>query len=203
LTSSAIIQRILSVPNGGSAFVAYFYFDFRDDNKKHRHNLLPSLLVQFAARSNACCDIVSHAYSEYGDGSQQPSDKDLMKCLTNMLLALPQHPVFIIMDALDESPDDSGVRSPRDHVLGFVQELVDLRLPNLHICVTSRPEIDIRNRLEPLTSLRISLHDQAGHKADITKYISSEVDFISQKRRWRDGDKTLVLERLSEKADGM
>ena len=107
------------------------------------------------------------------------------------------------MDALDESPDYAGVRSPRDHVLGFVQELVDLRLPNLYICVTSRPEIDICNRLRPLTSLQVSLQDQAGHKADIIKYISSEVDFISEQRRWRESDKNLVLERLSERADGM
>ena len=200
MTSSAIIQHILSALD---AFVAYFYFDFRDDNKKHRHNLLPSLLVQLAARSKACCDIVSHAYSAHGKGTQQPSDKDLMNCLTNMLLSFPQYPTYIIMDALDESPDYAGVRSPRDHVLGFVQELVDLRLPNLYICVTSRPEIDICNRLRPLTSLQVSLHDQAGHKADIIKYISSEVDFISEQRRWRESDKNLVLERLSERADGM
>jgi hypothetical protein len=191
------------VPDGGSAFVAYFYFDFRDDNKKHRHNLLPSLLVQFAARSNTCCDIVSRVYSAHGKGTQQPSDKDLMNCLTNMLLALSQYPMYIIIDALDESPDYSGVRSPRDHVLGFVQELVDLRLPNLYICLTSRPETDICNRLKPLTPLQVSLHDQTGHKADIIKYICSEVHFISEQRRWRESDKNLVFGRLSEKADGM
>ena len=200
LTSSAIIQHILSAPD---AFVAYFYFDFRDDNKKHRHNLLPSLLVQLAARSKTCCDIVSQVYSAHGKGTQKPSDKDLMNCLTNMLLASPQYPTYIIMDALDESPDCAGVRSPREHVLGFVQELVELRLPNLYICVTSRPEIDICNRLKPLTSLQVSLHDQAGHKADIIKYISSEVHFISEQRRWRESDKKLVFQRLSEKADGM
>ena len=60
------------------AFVAYFYFDFRDDNKKHRHNLLPSLLVQLAALSKTYSDIVSHVYSAHGKGTQQPSDKDLM-----------------------------------------------------------------------------------------------------------------------------
>ncbi|KAF8263784.1 hypothetical protein EI94DRAFT_556301 [Lactarius quietus] len=65
---SAIIQRILSLSDGGGAFVAYFYFDFRDDNKKHRHNILPSLLVQFAAYSIPCCDIMSHVYAAHGKG---------------------------------------------------------------------------------------------------------------------------------------
>ena len=203
LTSSAIIQRILSLSEGGRASVAYFYFDFRDDNKKHRHNLLPSLLVQFATHSTTCCDIISRVYSAHGNGTQQPSDEDLMGCLTNMISASPQHPMYIIMDALDECPDSSGVRSPREHVLSFVKGLFELRFQNLHICVTSRPEIDIRNRLEPLTSLRVSLHDQTGHKEVIARYIISEVDFIANERRWREDDKKLVVEALTEKADGM
>ncbi len=92
--------------------------------------------------------------------------------------------------------------SPRTG-LSFVKELVELHLRNLHICVTSWPEVDIHNRLEPLMSRSVSLHDQTGHKEDIAKYISSEVDFIANDKRWRKDDKELVIETLSEKADGM
>jgi hypothetical protein len=183
--------------------VAYFYFDFRDEKKKHRHDLLPSLLVQLAEQSIPCSDILSPVYAAHGNGEQPPSDDVLTQCLKDMLSASPQHPVYIIMDAVDECPDSSGVRSPRALVLSFIKELVELRLANLHICITSRPEIDIRNRLEPLTSLRVSLHDEPGHKEDITKYIRSEAEFISHDKRWRDGDKELVIETLSAKADGM
>ena len=203
LGSSAIIKRIISLSDGGRASVAYFYFDFRDDNKRHRHNLLPSLLVQFAAHSVACCDIISRVYSTHGNGTQQPSDEVLINCLTDMLLATTQHPIYIIADALDECPDTSGVRSPRERVLSLIKHLVDLRLPNLHICVTSRPEIDIRHRLEPLASSLISLHDQTGQSEDIAKYIRSEADAIASDKRWREDDKVLVIESLSEKADGM
>ena len=203
LASSAIIQRTLSLSDDGRATVAYFYFDFRDDNKKHRRNLLPSFLVQFAAQSIPCCDIISRIYSSRGKGTQQPSDEVMISCLTNMLLAAAQNPIYIIVDALDESPNTSGVRSPRERVLSLIKDLVELRLPNLHICVTSRPEIDIHNRLEPLTSLRVSLHDQTGHKEDIAKYILSEVEFIADEKRWREDDRELVIETLSEKADGM
>ena len=148
---------------------------------------------------------MSLAYSAHGDGRQPPSNEVLMNCLKDMLSGSPspQHPMYIIVDAIDECPDTSGVRSPRAQVLSFVQELVELRHANLHICLTSRPEIDIRNRLEPLTSLRLSLHDQTGHQEDITKYIKSEVDYIADGKRWRDCDKKLVIETLMEKADGM
>ncbi|KAH9047932.1 ankyrin repeat-containing domain protein, partial [Lactarius deliciosus] len=200
---SAIIQRIVSLCDDGRAPVAYFYFDFRDDNKKHLHDLLPSLLFQFAAHSVPCCDLISRIYSTHGKGTQKPSDEVLINCLTNVLSAITQGPVYIIVDALDECPNTSGVRPPRERVLSLIKDLVNLRLPNVHICVTSRPEIDIRIRLEPLTSLRVSLHDQTGHKEDIAKYINSEVDVVASDKKWREDDKELVIEMLSEKADGM
>ena len=86
-----------------------------------------------------------------------------------------------------------------------MKKLVDLCLPNLHICVTSRPEIDIRNVLEPLTSRRVSLHDQSGQKEDIADYVRSVVYSKSEQimRRWRTEDKEFVIESLSERADGM
>ncbi|KAH9172792.1 ankyrin repeat-containing domain protein [Lactarius sanguifluus] len=200
---SAIIQRLVSLCDDGRASVAYFYFDFRDDNKKHLHDLLPSLLFQFAAHSVPCCDIISCIYSTHGKGTQKPSDEVLIDCLMNVLSAKTQDPVYIVVDALDECPNTSGVRPPRERVLSLIKDLINLRLPNVHICVTSRPEIDIRIRLEPLTSLRVSLHDQTGHKEDIANYINSEVDVVASDKKWREDDKELVIETLSEKADGM
>jgi hypothetical protein len=109
------------------------------------------------------------------------------------------------MDALDECPTTSGIPSPRERVLQFVEELVNLQLSNLHICVTSRPEVDIRDVLEPLTSCLVSLHDQSGQKEDIVAYIRSVVYSDSEPimRRWKREDKDRVIEALSERADGM
>jgi hypothetical protein len=122
-----------------------------------------------------------------------------------MLLLPDQPPIYLIIDAVDECPNSSGIPSPRERVLQLLKDLVDLQLPNLRICVTSRPEIDIRNILEPLTSCRVSLHDQSGQKKDIENYVRSVVYSDSEPimRRWRKEDKDLVIETLSERADGM
>jgi hypothetical protein len=122
-----------------------------------------------------------------------------------MVILPDKRPIYLIIDALDESSDTSGISSPRDMVLQLLKELVDLSLPNLHICVTSRPEIDIRNVLEPLTSRRVSLHDQSGQNQDIADYVRSVVYSDSQQimRRWRTEDKEIVIKMLSERADGM
>jgi|SRR6266850_8594545 len=96
-----------------------------------------------------------------------------------------------------------GMPSPREQVLDRLKDLVELSLPNFHLCVTSRPEIDIRNALEPSTSRQVSLHDQTGQKKDIIDYITSVVNSDAKMQRWRDEDKCSVIQTLSERANGM
>ena len=84
-----------------------------------------------------------------------------------------------------------------------MDELVGLQLPNLHICVTSRPEPDIQDVLGPLTERPVSLHDESGQQEDIANYVASIVDSDRRTRRWRKEDKDLVVKTLTEKADGM
>jgi NACHT domain len=183
--------------------MAYFYFDFRDINKQNRRDLLPSLVTQLSDQSHRHCDILNDLYLRHGGGAQKPSEDELIQCLKDMLTLRDQQPVYLIIDALDECPDTSGMPSSREQALDLVKELIELSSPNLRLCVTSRPEIDIRRALEPLTSLRVSLHEQSGQKQDIVDYVTSVVQSDAKMGRWRDEDKKLVIETLSERADGM
>ena len=190
--------------DAGRASMAYFYFDFRNVDKQQLHDLLPSLLIQLSARSDPCCDILSRLHSAHDRGVQKPSDRAMVECLKEILSLEAQPPIYIILDALDECPVSSTVPpSPREEVLEFLNELVALHLPNLHICVTSRPEHDIRVVLERLTEHPMSLHDESGQQEDITNYVTSFVCSNQRMQRWRDEDKNLVIKTLSEKADGM
>jgi hypothetical protein len=81
----------------------------------------------------------------------------MMECLKTMLSTTGQNPTYIIIDALDECPHTSGITSPRTLALNVLKKLVELRLPNLYVCVTSRAEVDIRRVLESLTQNRLSL----------------------------------------------
>ena len=184
---------------------AYFYFDFRDLDKQHRRNLLSSLLIQLSAQSRLCCDILFRIYTLHDNGEKKPSDGAMTRCLKDMLAILNSQHVYIILDALDECPNWPGIPSPREQVLALVKELVNLHLPHLHICVTSRPEFDIRATLTPLARHRVSLHEESGQKKDIVDYINSVVYSESETmmKRWRDDEKKMVIEALSEKADGM
>ena len=185
--------------------MAFFLFDFKDTGKQDTRALLSSLIVQLSNQFDDFYDILIRFYCDHVDGTQQPSIRALTRCLEDMLKVPEGSPVYLIIDALDECPNTTGILSPRDEVLALVEGLVDLNLPNLRFCVTSRPETDIRSSLEPLTSPSnsISLHDESGQKKDIVDFVRSVVYSDKKIRRWRKEDKDLVIETLSDKADGM
>ncbi|KAH9173945.1 hypothetical protein EDB89DRAFT_2228417 [Lactarius sanguifluus] len=202
---SSVVQDIMTVCEIGLAIMAYFYFDLKDLSKQTYRDLLLSLVSQLSTRSSPCCDILHRIYETHENGTRQPSDDILKGSLKEMLRVPGQGPIFIILDALDECPDSSGIPSPRDEVLQFVKELVDLHLQGLHICATSRPEVDIRAVLDPLALHSVSLHDESGQKSDIADYVRNVVNSSpsTAMRRWRVDDKKLVIETLTERSDGM
>ena len=183
--------------------MAYFYCDFRDPKKQEVTGLLASLVSQLSAKSDPCYNILSALYSEYDGGSRRPDDAALLSCLEKMIKTEGLPTVYIIIDGLDECPSDSGVKSHRERFLELVNKLVDLELPNLRICATSRPEIDIQTTLASLASHAISLHGEAGQKKDIAEYVRSVMNSDRKMRRWRQNDKEMVITILSQKADGM
>ena len=201
---SSIIQEVELMHEDGSAtMMAYYYFDFRDVKKQDCDGLLSSLILQLSAQSDSCYNILSQFYSDNRRGIRTPGIIALKMCLKDMLSLPGQGSIYIIVDALDECPNFPGTPSAREKVLNLIEYLVGLELPNVHLCVTSRPEMDIRMVLEPLTTLKISLHDEIGQKEDIVKYIESVVRSDQSMRRWKEEDMQLVVNTLSGKADGM
>ena len=189
--------------NVGSVFLAYFYFDFKDTEKQGLRALLFSLLDQLCDQSDIFFDILFSLYSAHKKAAETPTDRSLAECLKHMLTNTGRVPIYLIMDALDECPNDSGIPSLRERVLELVKELVELNHPNLRLCITSRPEFDIRATLDPLATQQMSLHDESGQKQDIIDYVTSVLHSDQKMKKWRDVEKDMVVEKLSEKADGM
>ena len=187
----------------GLASLGFFYFDFREDEKRDLRGLLSSVLVQLCHQSDSYFRILSTFYSEHANGLRHPSSDALMKCLKDILEVPGQAPVYLIVDGLDECSNSSDMPSPREKVLMLLEELIKLQFPNLRICVTSRPEVDIKVALEPLTFYSLSLHEEDGQIEDIKNYIRSVVSADPKMRRWKAADRELVIDVLMKKSDGM
>jgi hypothetical protein len=200
--SSTIIEDIHAMRKAGLASLAFFYCDFREDRKKELRGLLSSFLVQLCHQSDSYFDILSNLYSEHDKGLRPPRDDALARCLKDLLKLPGLAPVYLIVDALDECPNPSVVRSPRVKVLSLIEELVKTQILNLRICVTSRPEPDIKDVLDSLIFRSISLHDESGQKRDIEDHIKSVINTRTIKR-WEEGHRKLAIDVLLEKSNGM
>ena len=187
----------------GLVTLAFFYHDFREDQKKDLRGLLSSVLFQLCEQSDAYYDILSGFYTTHRHGAQTPSDEALVHCFQEILKHPGQAPIFLILDALDECSSTFSMPSPRENALVLMKKLIESKLPNLRICITSRPEADIMVVLGPLTFRSISLHDERGQLEDIESYIKSVVNMDLRNRRWTAQDKQLVINVLTRYADGM
>jgi hypothetical protein len=201
--SSTIIEDIRAMQKAGLASLAFFYCDFREDRKNELRGLLSSFLVQLCHQSDSYFDILSNFYSEYVKDSRSPSDDALARCLKDLLNLPGLPPVYLIVDALDECPNPSVVRSPRAEVLSFIDELVTTQIRNLRVCVTSRPELDIKDVLDPLIFRSVSLHDESGQTRDIEDYIKSVINTRPKRGRWKEEHKKLAIDVLIKKSNGM
>ena len=201
--SSAVIEEIRTMQESGLACLAMYYYDFKEDKKKDLCGLLSSVLFQLCNQSDSYHRIISTFYSTHFNGAQSPSDDELVRCLVDLLKLPGSKPIYLIVDALDECPSTSSLSSPREELLSLMEDLVEAKLPNLRICVTSRPEVDIKTILEPLAFCSVSLHDASGQQKDIRDYIKSIVNTNTKMGTWNSRHKQLVIDVLTRKADGM
>jgi hypothetical protein len=178
--------------------MAFFYHDFREDQRKNLRGLLSSVLFQLCGQFDLYCDTLSDFYLRQGSGAQRPDDDDLVRCFKDMLNLPGQVPVFLIIDALDECPSPH-----REEVLMLVEDLLKSQLKSLRICVTSCPEAGIKTVLEPLAFRPVSLHDEGGQIKDIVNYIRSVVYTNKKMQSWKPKYKELVIDILTKRADGV
>ncbi|OCH94602.1 hypothetical protein OBBRIDRAFT_101360, partial [Obba rivulosa] len=199
---SAIVQDVKDLcRNQPNSSFAYFYCDFSDPAKQNIRGLLSSLLIQLSVQPNARNNTLSHLYSDHAKGLQQPSDTALAVALKHILTDPIRGPVYIVIDALDECPNSSGIPTQRKKILNLVAELTELPA-NIHMCITSRPEPDIQNVLEPLASHCVTLDAECGQSKDIALYVRSVVS-SDEFEQWSKEHKTLAIDALLQKADGM
>ena len=201
--SSTIVHQTRLMCETGLATVAYFYVDFRERAKQDARGLLSSLLIQLCTQSDRFHETLSSLYARHDDGLEPPSEDVLAQCLREMLDDPKRAPVFLVVDALDECPISREITTPRAQVLKIVKDLIELKLPHLHFCITSRPEIDIKEVFDPLEPSSVSLHDQEGQIEDIAHYVRSVVLSDVKMREWPNEVKKMVIDTLARNSGGM
>jgi hypothetical protein len=105
--------------------------------------------------------------------------------------------VYILLDALDESPRPGK----RGAVLSAVKEMRKWLLPGLHLLVTSRDEPDIRKSLHPNRDAEVIMKNSEINQ-DISDFISGQLRTDSDLLEWR-AYHDRIRQVLSERAQGV
>ena len=173
--------------------IAFFYFTFNDDSKQDESAMLRALLLQLSGQlSDSQADLTSlHALNRTG----VPPPAVLIAYLQRLIQKFDQ--VYILLDALDESPR----YSQRDRVLTVIQTMRNWLFPGLHLLVTSRDEPDIRESLSPARNDEIVMRN-AEINQDISNFISRQLNTDPKLQKWRTHHDR-IQQVLAERAQGV
>ncbi|KAF2232143.1 hypothetical protein EV356DRAFT_257150 [Viridothelium virens] len=193
LCSTAVEDIQLHCETQANTGFAIFYFSFSDDRKQTYENLLRSLVGQLGwkepGRSMLC--------QVYDKTNQKvPGVDELEKILRSSIDAFKS--AFLMMDALDESPEDCDIRQT---VLGEMDKLTQ-SAPNLKIFATSREIRDIREVMKKLKADQVLITARATD-TDIQRFVSSQISDDPRLQRLKPESKAAIKKTISQKADGM
>jgi hypothetical protein len=180
LCSTAIQHAFRRKPSANVA-VAFFFFDFRDESKQDASAALRALLLQLCGQVSGLEAELIRLKDSYDHGT--PPVLVLLEYLRSA--AARCHQVYILLDALDESPVDTS----RAEVLSMIDTIRQWKLSGLHLLVTSRDVPDIRDHLQFSTLTQgaehISLKNDSVQQ-DIASYVAFQVEHDRQLQRWGD-----------------
>ncbi|KAJ7885235.1 hypothetical protein B0H13DRAFT_905151 [Mycena leptocephala] len=170
----------------------YFYFDTNNVTQQTLTQLLHSLAMQLSVRSHFPDKRLNDLWDSHTRGQELPSNSVLIaEALIPLLTDCDQKPIYILLDALDEC-------SERIELLEFLTTMLDARLPNVHILVTSRPEVQIGRA--DLVARAVSVSLRGCVDGDIELYLN---EVLSKERGWLYDKRDEIKRGLLERGNGM
>ncbi|KAJ5322943.1 hypothetical protein N7452_011232 [Penicillium brevicompactum] len=139
-----------------SKFLGYWYFQFGVDATQSIDAMIRSLIRQLS-RSPVAPEVTKIWKDHHLKGSQ-PDTNAVSDVLDDLLSHLTSD-VYLVFDALDECPENEESKE-RALVLDFLEKLLERqgKEAQVHILVTSRPEQDIKERLDRFSKIDLEAH---------------------------------------------
>ncbi|KAJ7114704.1 ankyrin repeat-containing domain protein [Mycena epipterygia] len=194
--SSVVIKKLFKDRQPsvqGTVAVAYFYFDFRDEERQFVKNMLQSIIMQLSAQSPNPYLALDRLYNS-SNGQTLPTYEQLLGILNELLLELSR--AYIVLDALDECTDP-------DLLIKFISSLRGWTRSPLHLLFTSQPR---EMFTVPFDGVEHIVLEPDTVRYDIQLFVSSEVHSKLEKlkhlKHWKDRTAEIIT-KVVEKSSGM
>ncbi|KAH8790716.1 ankyrin repeat-containing domain protein [Hyaloscypha finlandica] len=174
--------------------ISYFYFDYKDINKRDSRKAIETLIVSMSRQSPAALAYVEDISKKYREFKSQCTFPSLCSILKKCLDFQQRN--FIILDALDECND-------REELLPFLVELSKTESSGLNLLMSSRRETDIQRQLDHLPQITLA---EASNAHDIDLYIQSRLQEMINGKKLKLRDPSLqeeIFQCLTSRANGM
>ena len=173
--------------------IAFFYFTFNDESKRDESAMLRALVLQLSTQAqDGQADLVNF-YNFHRTGAV--SSQVLTIYLRRLIERFQE--VFIMVDALDESPRDG----PREHVLDTLETMRKWDLRGLHLFLTSRNERDINECINLSPNQQIAMQNP-GIDKDIADFILGRLKASRGLQKWTKY-RDQIQESLAKRAKGV
>ncbi|KAJ7937826.1 hypothetical protein B0H13DRAFT_80938 [Mycena leptocephala] len=169
------------------------YFDATDGHKQKLEDLLRTLISRLSERAPHAATTLESFWKFHSNGADYPSNRKLLEILQKILEGFTT-PVYIVLDALDES-------SETDVVLDAITGIRNANIDNVHLFLTSRTEV---THTSDLFSSETAVHfEGSGVSKDINSYVDHIIATDKDFRNWSCDVKNKIRESLVNVADPM
>lgn len=176
LCSTAIQHTFREMRRRVGVGIAFFYFTFNDEAKQDENGMLRALLLQLSVQLQHGEQDLEQLHGLYRSGT--PPVEALLNLLYRFLGQFRD--IYILLDGIDESPRDRR----REGVLNAIQVIRNWSLPGVHVFITSRNELDIRESLNPSHDQNLSMRNSEIDK-DIVEFVTCQLINDPKLQRWK------------------
>ncbi len=171
--------------------VAYFYFDYQDEDRQSPAFVLASILKQLVATLSEIPQSISNAYEKHRKSGTFCSLEELEQLIKEVLESV--HQSVLIIDALDEC-DKSRHRKPFLQILQRLQQITNTR-----IFITSRENFqDIMVAFNSHPQIAI-----VAHNFDLQRYMRQEMELAGLDEIVDGSFANTIINQVIAKAQGM
>ncbi|KAJ5794740.1 hypothetical protein N7457_001339 [Penicillium paradoxum] len=196
ILASTVIEWLREYKQSNSIALAYFYCDYKDQQKQSPTRIISTLLSMLASRNDAVFDRIRTFFEQrYKENPAYSPEFDELLNNFSHFMADSFEEIYIVIDALDESEDRE--------CLAYALKRISETSQCSKIFVTSRHEIDIARTYEGLCVATIEAKDVAD---DIDSYVKAELAAKIKARKLKLRDPNLagvICDTLIEGAHGM
>lgn len=178
--------------------VCHFFCSDTDQEAKSPINLLASIIHQLLYEDPHLARTLKTKYTNITD-RERSSIWSLWEVLSLIFIDLDDHPLFIVIDALDQLE-----KSCWGSFLEVLEMILQSPNKNIKVFITSRTEPDFQKKMAQLGATCLTIEDSKGVQDDLELYIQESVHEYASENFTFGIDKTQeIVEVIVTRADGM